>query len=68
VLIGAGHGPAVVIAVSTRAPDQAVRYVANEVAGRHGASPRRDTSSASEAYADIGETRVLRYRDGDLPG
>ena len=68
VLVGAGEGPAVVIAVSTRAPDQAVRYVANDAARRHRASPRDDTSDPSEAYADVGETRVLRYRDGDLPG
>jgi uncharacterized cupin superfamily protein len=68
VLIGAGDGPAVVIAVSTRDPDQSVRYVANDIAGRHGASPRRDTSDASEAYADVDDTRVLPYREGDLPG
>jgi quercetin dioxygenase-like cupin family protein len=68
VLVGAGSGPAVVIAVSTRAPDQRVRYVANEVAGRYGGAPPRDTESAAEAYAGVPETSVLRYREGDLPG
>lgn len=67
VLVGAGDRPAVVVAVSTRAPDQAVRYVAADVARRHGAAPPRDTGSASEAYAGVPGPRMLRYREGDLP-
>jgi uncharacterized cupin superfamily protein len=68
VLIGAGTAPAVVVAVSTRAPDAAVRYVASEVAARHGASPPHDTEQAAEAYADDAPPRLLAYREGDLPG
>ncbi len=66
VLVGAGDGPAVVIAVSTRAPDQGVRYVANEVAAQHGASVPQDTSDPSEAYAGVADVTVRRYRAGDL--
>lgn len=67
VLIGAGDGPAVIVAVSTRAPDAAVRYVASEVARRHGAASAHDTRDASEAYAGFPEPRSFPYRDGDLP-
>ena len=65
-LVGAGAGPAVVIAVSTRTPDQRVRYVANELAARYGGSPAHDTALPSEAYAGAADLRVMRYRDGDL--
>ncbi len=67
VLIGAGDHPCVVVAVSTRAPDSGVRYIAAEVAQKHGAAPPHDTESAAEAYADVSPPRVLRYAGGDLP-
>jgi quercetin dioxygenase-like cupin family protein len=67
ILIGAGDRPAVVVAVSTRAADQSVRYVAADIAKRHGAAPPHDTQLPSEAYADVGPVRLLAYRDGDLP-
>ena len=67
VLIGAGEGPSVVVAVSTRAPDASVRYVAADVAKRHGAAPPKDTEKPAEAYADVSPPRILPYREGDLP-
>jgi uncharacterized cupin superfamily protein len=67
VLIGAGRGPAVVIAVGSRSPDAGVRYLAADVARRHGAASPEDTEQASEAYADVGPVRLLAYREGDLP-
>lgn len=67
ILIGAGDGPAVVIAVSSRSPDTGVRYLAAGIARRHGAAPPKDTELESEAYADVGPVRLLAYRDGDLP-
>ncbi len=67
VLIGAGDGPAVVIAVSTRAPDAVVRYLADELARRHGAAPPHDTEDPSEAYAGDPPPCAFRYREGDLP-
>jgi len=67
VLIGAGDGPCAVVAVSTRRPGSAVRYVASELAREHGAAPPSDTDSAAEAYAGASPPGLLRYRDGDLP-
>jgi uncharacterized cupin superfamily protein len=67
VLIGAGDRPAVVIAVGTRAPDVGFRYVADEVARRHGAAPPHDTELASEAYAGDPPPRAFPYRQDDLP-
>ena len=68
ILIGAGTTPAVVVAVSSRSEDASTRYVAADVARRHGASPTHDTELAAEAYADDSPPRILAYRDGDLPG
>ena len=67
VLIGDGDGPCVIVAVSTRAPGASVRYVAAEVAKRHGAAPPHDTERPDEAYADTSPPRIRRYLDGDLP-
>ena len=67
VLIGAGDGPCVVVAVSTRDPESSVRYIAAEVAKKHGDAPPHDTERADEAYADTSPPRILRYLDGDLP-
>jgi uncharacterized cupin superfamily protein len=67
VLIGAGNGPSVIVAVSTRASGSRVRYIATDVAQRHGAAPPHDTESPREAYADSSPPRILRYPDGDLP-
>jgi uncharacterized cupin superfamily protein len=52
ITIGAGDGPCAILMVGTRAPDQEVRYIANAVAARHGASVPHDTDSAREAYKD----------------
>jgi uncharacterized cupin superfamily protein len=66
VLVGAGDGPCVIVAVSPRTPDSQVRYVASELARKHRAAPPSDTASPAEAYAGWPEPRLLRYRDGDL--
>jgi uncharacterized cupin superfamily protein len=67
VLIGAGDGPAVVVAVSNREPEEGLRYVASDLARRHGAAAPHDTALPAEAYADVSPYRVRPYRDGDLP-
>ena len=67
VLIGAGDGPCVIVAVSTRDPESSVRYIAAEVAKKHDAAPPHDTEYADEAYADTPPPRIRRYLDGDLP-
>jgi uncharacterized cupin superfamily protein len=70
VIVGAGDGPSVVLAMSSR-EHQAFGpygvYTANEVARRYGASPDEDTQETDEAYAHVPETEPTRYRDGWLP-
>jgi len=70
VIVGAGDGPCVVLAMSSR-ENQAFGpygfYTANEVARRYGASPEEDTQDGDVAYADVPESEPTRYRDGWLP-
>lgn len=67
VIVGAGTGPCLVLAVGAR-PTTDVLYPVDETARRHGASVERDTSKPSEAYAGTSENVQIRYVDGDLPG
>ena len=70
VVIGAGEGPCVVVAVGARdksvGPDWG-SYPVNETALKHGAGVEKETSDADEAYARFGEPGPARYRDGWLP-
>jgi uncharacterized cupin superfamily protein len=70
VIVGAGDGPCVVLAMSSR-ENQAFgpygEYTANEVARRYGASPDEDTQDSDVAYTSFPETKPSRYRDGWLP-
>ena len=70
VLIGAGDGPCVVLAMSSReyqAQGPWGWYTANETARRYGASPDEDTQDGRVAYARVPESQPTRYRDGWLP-
>jgi uncharacterized cupin superfamily protein len=66
VLVGAGEGPFVFVAVGARREGASLVYPADEAARRHGAGAGAETSSPKEAYAghEIGRGR---YREGDLP-
>ena len=70
VLIGAGSGPCVVLAVGAR--DRSVDnpdwggYPVDEVALRHRAGVERETSEPREAYAGLKRRQPTRYRDGWL--
>jgi quercetin dioxygenase-like cupin family protein len=70
VIVGAGDGPCVLIAVSSRArseePD-ALGFPADEVAKRHGASVEEDTMDGGVAYADVPPREPTPYLDGWLP-
>ena len=70
VIVGAGDGPSVVLCMSSR-ENQAFgpygEYIANEVAGRYGASPEEDTQDGSVAYAKVPKSVPARYREGRLP-
>jgi uncharacterized cupin superfamily protein len=67
VLVGAGDGPCVVLAVGARKPGSSVRYTAAEVAVKHGAGVPETTESSKEAYAPYPEDVERPYREGDLP-
>jgi uncharacterized cupin superfamily protein len=67
VLVGAGGGPCVVLAVGARKPDSEVRYPASAAAGARGAAVAETTESSREAYATSPEDAESPYREGDLP-
>ena len=70
IILGAGAGPCVVVAVGSRAhaggPDWG-GYTVDELALRHGAGVERETNEADEAYAHVTRRQPTRYRDGWLP-
>ena len=71
VLVGAGDGPCVLLAMSSRENQQFGpygEYTANEVAAKYGASPKETTQDGEEAYAAFPDTEPSRYREGWLPG
>jgi uncharacterized cupin superfamily protein len=65
VIVGAGSGPCLVIAVGARAHDgqpDSLGFPADDVAKRYAASV------ADVAYAEVPPRRPTAYRDGWLPG
>ncbi|HJU47668.1 MAG TPA: cupin domain-containing protein [Gaiellaceae bacterium] len=66
VLVGAGAGPCLVIAVGARSRDE-LSFPADDVARRHGASVDTDTGDGSVAYASVPPRRPTAYREGWLP-
>jgi hypothetical protein len=68
VLVGAGEGPCVVVAVGSRmAAEDWGAYTVDEAALRHGAGVESETTSPAEAYARFPEGRFTRFREGWLP-
>jgi uncharacterized cupin superfamily protein len=71
-VVGAGDGPCVVLAVGGRAHiDESCHwgaYTVDEVALRHGAGVEEETNDADVAYARFPESKPTRYRHGWLPG
>jgi len=51
VIVGAGDGLTIVVAVGTRPADEHILYPKSELAARHGASAEEETSNPQEAYA-----------------
>jgi uncharacterized cupin superfamily protein len=70
VIVGAGDGPSIVVAVGARAhstgPDWG-GYPVDETARRHGASVDEATTEPAEAYARFTRRTPTRYREGWLP-
>jgi uncharacterized cupin superfamily protein len=68
VIVGAGDGPAVVLAVGARGGRKGIVYQVAASAAERGAGVEEETAKPSEAYAKFpGRTRAP-YRDGWLPG
>jgi uncharacterized cupin superfamily protein len=66
VIVGAGGGPCVVIAVGAR-ESGGLGFPADDVAKRHGASVEEDTLDGGVAYDPLPPRRHTAYRDGWLP-
>lgn len=66
VLVGAGSGPCVYVAVGGREGRPELYYPASEFAAKYGAAAARETTSPGEAYEPY-PRREQPYRDGDLP-
>jgi uncharacterized cupin superfamily protein len=70
VIVGAGSGPCIVLAVGARAHDGrpgSLGFTVDEVAKRHGASVEEDTMDGGVAYASVPGRESTAYRDGWLP-
>jgi uncharacterized cupin superfamily protein len=70
VIVGAGDGPCVVLAMSSRenqAHGPYGAYTVDEVALRHGAGVEEETQDAEVAYARAPKSEPTRDRDGWLP-
>jgi uncharacterized cupin superfamily protein len=70
VIVGAGDGPCVVLAIGARdrstGPDWG-GYTVDEAALRHGAGVEKETTEPKEAYAPVPRREPTRYRQGWLP-
>jgi uncharacterized cupin superfamily protein len=67
VIVGAGDGPAIVLAVGSRVGPDGGGYPFEPAAVKHGAGAERATDSPREAYARFEPPRPAGYRDGLLP-
>lgn len=66
-IVGAGDGPAVVLAVGARGlARKGLVYVPSETAGKHGVSVTEETTKPAEAYADVPRSTRVAY-GGWLP-
>jgi uncharacterized cupin superfamily protein len=68
VLVGAGDGPAVVLAVGARGGRKGVTYLASPAALERDAGVDEQTTKPAAAYARFPRPLRTRYRNGWLPG
>ena len=66
-IVGAGDGPSVVLAVGARGGRKGLVYPVSEAAKKHGVSVEKETTKPAEAYADLPQSRRVTYREGSLP-
>jgi uncharacterized cupin superfamily protein len=67
VIVGAGDGPAVVLAFGARGGRKGIAYLVAPAALAHGAGVEEQTTKSSEAYARFPPSRRAQYRGGWLP-
>jgi uncharacterized cupin superfamily protein len=70
VIVGAGDGPCVVVAVGARDRTRGADwggYTVDEAALRHGAGVEEETDDPKQAYARFRTSEPTRYREGWLP-
>jgi len=71
-IVGAGSGPAVVLAVGAREKSFGGKpgwggYTVEPAAAKHGAGVEKDTTEPPEAYAHLKRRERVKFRDGWLP-
>jgi uncharacterized cupin superfamily protein len=67
-IVGAGDGPAVVVAVGARGlPRKGIVYLPSETARRHGVSVEKETRKPAAAYAGVPRFSRVAYGEGWLP-
>jgi uncharacterized cupin superfamily protein len=68
IIVGAGDGPSVVVAVGARGLSRkGLVYPVSQAAQKHGVSVTKETTKPAEAYADLPQSSRVAYRDGWLP-
>jgi uncharacterized cupin superfamily protein len=67
VILGAGAGPSLVLAVGARGGRKGIVYLVDPVAVAHGAGVTTETKESAEAYARFPPSTRTQYRDGWLP-
>jgi uncharacterized cupin superfamily protein len=69
IVVGAGDGPSVVLAVGARGlRRKGIVYTESAAAIAHGAGVERETTEPREAYAPFAPWTRCTYREGWLPG
>ena len=66
IIVGAGTGPSVVLAVGARGR-ASLTYPVDPLALKHGAGVEQETTKPREAYANLGAWERCRYEEGWLP-
>ena len=67
VIVGAGDGPSVVLAVGARGGRKGIVYLVSAAALRRGAGVDNETTRSAEAYATFPAAARSQYRAGWLP-
>jgi uncharacterized cupin superfamily protein len=68
VIVGAGEGPSVVLAIGARGGRKGIAYLPEPAARTRGAAAETETTRPTEAYAGLPRARRRGYRAGWLPG